>query len=85
MTRSADEQAGILLEELDDCDEYFADCAAHDEIESRPDRAMWYREETFNRVAELTAKDEQNWKEMGEQAKELSRMQSCDVNVLSPP
>ena len=50
ISRTANEQARILLQELDDSDEYFADCAAHDENEYRPDRAIWYREETFDRV-----------------------------------
>ena len=85
ITKSADEQARTPLEELDDCDEYFADCASHDENESPPDRAIWYREETYNRAAELYAKHDGDWNEMVEQGKELSDMRACDVNALSQP
>ena len=85
ITKSADKHARMLLEELDDCDEYFAECASHDENESRADRALWYREDTFVRAAALYADPDVDWREMVKQTKELSRMHACDVNVLPPP
>ena len=53
--RISDEQATILLEEEEEGDEFFADCAFHDEDDSRADLAMLHREDTFNSLAELCA------------------------------
>ena len=41
ITKTAEEQAEILFGDLVECEEYFADCASHDENESRGDRATW--------------------------------------------
>ena len=89
ISRSSEEQAIILLEEEEECDEYFADCAFHDENDSRAYLTHWYREDTFNRLAELCAAEiaaeEQEAKDAKSQEAELLRMLDCDVNALSQP
>ena len=70
-----------------ECDEYFADCASHDKNDSRADRAIWYREDTFNRLVELGVKSDTEEDlqeiEINAQYRELFRMRACDVNVSS--
>ena len=72
-----------------ECDEYFADCASHDENESRPDRAIWYREDTFDRLVELWVQSDKvealQQRDIDAQYKELFRMRACDINTLSQP
>ena len=84
--KTAAEQAEILFGDLVECDEYFADCAAHDENDSRPDQAIWYREDTFDRLIELWVKSDTEEDlqeiEINAQYRELFRMRACDVNVL---
>ena len=85
--KTAEEQAEILFGDLVECDEYFADCASHDENDSRPDQATWYREDTFDRLVELWIKSDTEEDlqeiEINAQYRELFRMRACDVNVLS--
>ena len=89
LSRSSEEQVIILLEEEEECNEYFADCAFHDEDDSTADLAQWYREDTFNRLAELCAaeiaQEEQEAKGAESEEAELLRMRACDVNALSQP
>ena len=89
ITKSADEQVALLFEDLDECDEYFADCTSHDEKESRPDRAIWYRGDTFDRVAEVwvesVAEEAREQKDIDAQYKVLFRIHACDINALSQP
>ena len=86
ISKSSEEQATILLEEEEECDNYFADCAFHDEDDSRANLAKWHRENTINRLAELCAaeiaQEEQELKDTETQEAELLRMRACDVNLL---
>ena len=70
-----------------ECDEYFADCAFHDENDSRPDRAIWYREDTFDCLVKLWVKsdteEDLQQTQINAQYRELFRTRACDVNALS--
>ena len=89
ISKSSEEQATILFEEEEECDEYFADCASHDEDDSRAELVKWYREDTFNRLAKLCAaeiaQEEQAVKDAEAEEAELLRMRACDVNALPQP
>ena len=89
ITKSAEKQAALLFEDLVKCDKYFADCTSHDEIESRLDRAIWYREEIFDRLVkpwvQSDADELRAQKNVDVQYKELFLMRACNVNALSQP
>ena len=84
--KSAEDQAALLFGDMIECDEYFADCAFHDENDSRADLAVWYREDTFDRLAEYwvksDAEEDLQQIEIDAQYRELDRMRCCDVNVI---
>ena len=74
ITKSADEQARVLREELDDCEEYFADCAFHDQNESRPDRAEKRPSTVLLNCTPKTNRTGERWE---------SRPKSCLVCMLA--
>ena len=69
-----------------ECDEYFADCAFHDENDSRADLAIWYRADTFDCLAALwlksDAEEDLREIEIEKQYRELCRMSASDFNVI---
>ena len=82
-------QARILVDSIEDCDHYFADCAFYYEIERRPGRSTWYRHVDFECVAALFVTElAEEYREKNVEAahkRALMTMRVRNVNVLIAP